>query len=454
MGIMTRTPVNFFLCEMRMSFQSFALPACLLSNLQRLGLTTPTPIQQRAIPVVQSGRDVVGTAQTGTGKTIAFLLPLLQAMLAEKRGPASTLVLTPTRELAQQIEASFRALAQGTALRSALVVGGVAEFPQERALGGSLDLVVATPGRLLAHLRGGRVHLKGVTRLVLDEADQMFDLGFLPDVKKIVRHLTARQQTLLFSATFPTQVAELSRTLLSDPVEVAIGTTGAAATTVSQTIYPVPLHRKMALLEHLLEQMERPSVLVFTRTKQGARRLAQRLCAAGHEVGELHSGRSPSQRTRALQGFRERRFTILVATNLAARGLDIRHLTHVIHFDVGGTPEEHVHRIGRVGRAGDLGQALIFVAPEERAQMARIERRVGRLPCVKLDDFDYSLPASPAQASTRNAPMLASASPAGVPAKPHKPRSIQVKASGQSDRGAKNPSRGNKRKPFPGRGRR
>ncbi|MFQ3593356.1 MAG: DEAD/DEAH box helicase [Gemmataceae bacterium] len=448
-----------------MSFQSFGLPVSLLVNLERLGFSTPTPIQERAIPVIQAGRDLVGTAQTGTGKTAAFLLPLLQAMLSEKRGPASTLVLTPTRELAQQIEANFRALAHGTALRSTLVIGGVAEFPQERSLRGNLDLVVATPGRLLAHLRGGRVHLRGVTRLVLDEADQMFDLGFLPDVQQVLRHLSSRKQTLLFSATFPNEVAELSRSILNEPVEVTVGTTGAAATTVSQTIYPVPLHRKTALLEHLLEQMEQPSVLVFTRTKQGARRLAQRLYDAGHQVAELHSGRTASQRTRAMQGFRERKFPILVATNIAARGVDVRHITHVINYDVSGTPEEHVHRIGRVGRGGDCGQAILFVAPEERAQMARIERRIGRLPCVKLDDFDYSLPAS--AASPGKSKGRATVGPVGesglVPSggqsKPRKARAAKVPA-GKASSGyraaesEKKPFAGKKRKSSRGQGRR
>jgi ATP-dependent RNA helicase RhlE len=425
-----------------MPFSSLGLPASLLANLSRLGFTTPTPIQAQAIPAVQAGRDVVGTAQTGTGKTAAFLLPLMQAMLGEKRGPATALVLTPTRELAQQIEASFRQFASGTPLRSALVVGGVAEFPQERALRGNLDLVVATPGRLLAHLRSGRVHLKGVTRLVLDEADQMFDLGFLPDVKQILRHLTARKQTLLFSATFPPEVAELSRSLLQEPVKVEIGTCGEAASTVTQTIYPVPAHRKVALLEHLLEQMERPSVLVFTRTKSGARRLAQKLYEAGHLVDELHSGRTPAQRTRAMQGFRDRKFPILIATNIAARGLDVRHITHVVNFDVGGTPEEHVHRVGRVGRGGDEGQAIIFVSPEERGQMARIERRIGRLPCCKLDDFDYSLPAPKAT----KAPARFGTGGSG-PGRPRKPRPEAVIS-------AEKPFGGKKRKPSRGQGRR
>jgi ATP-dependent RNA helicase RhlE len=373
-----------------MPFQQFGFPPALHANLRALGYTTPTPIQAQAIPAVASGKDVVGTAQTGTGKTAAFLLPILHQLLAAPRGPAAALVLSPTRELAQQIEICFRKLAHGTGLRSALVVGGVAEYPQERALAGKLDVVVATPGRLLAHLRGGRVHLKGVTTLVLDEADQMFDLGFFPDLKRILAFLPARKQTLLFSATMPAEVADLSKSILRDPVRVAIGVQGTAAATVTQTIYPVPAHRKTALLEHLLEQMERPSVLVFTRTKSGARRLAQRLSDAGHDVGELHSGRSPNQRTRTMQGFRDRAFPILVATNIAARGLDVRHVTHVVNFDVAGTPEEHVHRIGRVGRAGDEGEALVLLSPDEHPQMARIERRVGRLDRLTLEDFDYA----------------------------------------------------------------
>ncbi|MGL4554756.1 MAG: DEAD/DEAH box helicase [Gemmataceae bacterium] len=373
-----------------MPFQQFGFPPALLANLRALGYTAPTPIQAQGIPAVASGKDVVGTAQTGTGKTAAFLLPIIQKMLGAPRGPATALVLTPTRELAHQIDQCFRKLAANTALRSTLVIGGVAESPQERALAGKLDLVVATPGRLLAHLRGGRVHLKGVTTLVLDEADQMFDLGFFPDLKRILAFLPARKQTLLFSATMPPEVAELSKSILRDPVKVSIGTQGTAAPTVTQTIYPVPVHRKAALLEHLLEQLERPSVLVFTRTKSGARRLAQRLSDSGHYVGELHSGRSPSQRTRVMQGFRDQAFPILIATNIAARGLDVRHVTHVVNFDVAGTPEEHVHRIGRVGRAGDEGEALVLLSPDEYSQMARIERRVGKLPCRTLDDFDYA----------------------------------------------------------------
>lgn len=382
-----------------MPFTQFGFPPALLANLRALGYQAPTPIQSQAIPAVVSGKDVVGTAQTGTGKTAAFLLPILTQLLDAPRGPASALVLSPTRELAQQIDGCFRKLAANTGLRSALVVGGVAEFPQERALSGKLDLVIATPGRLLAHLRGGRVHLKGVTRLVLDEADQMFDLGFFPDLQRILSFLTNRKQTLLFSATMPPEVAELSKAILRDPVRVSIGLQGTAATTVTQTVYPVPSHRKAALLEHLLEQMDAPSVLVFTRTKSGARRLAQRLSDAGHYVGELHSGRTPNQRTRTMQGFRDRQFPILVATNIAARGLDVRHVTHVVNYDVAGTPEEHVHRIGRVGRAGDAGEALVLLSPDERVQMARIERRVGRLGRCTLEDFDYAARPEPKKAS-------------------------------------------------------
>jgi ATP-dependent RNA helicase RhlE len=374
-----------------MAFQDFGLNARLLDNIRTLGYTDPTPIQSQAIPAIMARRDVVGIAQTGTGKTAAFLLPIMTRMLDTSRGPATTLVLTPTRELGQQIESNFRKLATGSPLRSTLVVGGVPEHPQERALRGPLDLVVATPGRLLAHLRGGRVHLKSVHTLILDEADQMFDLGFFPDLQRILSFLPARKQTLLFSATMPPEVERLTQDILKEPLKITIAPEGTATSTVNQTIYPVPTHRKAALLEHLLEQMERPSVLVFTRTKDGARRLARHLSDAGHYVGELHSGRTPSQRTRTMQAFRNKVFPILIATNIAARGLDVRHITHVINFDVAGTPEEHVHRIGRAGRAGDEGEAYVLVAPDEGYLMSRIERRVGRMRRQTLADFDYGV---------------------------------------------------------------
>jgi ATP-dependent RNA helicase RhlE len=380
--------------EIEMPFQKLGLPPSLVRNVQTLGYQSPTPIQARAIPAVRSGRDLVATAQTGTGKTAAFLLPVLHQLLERPRGTTGALVLTPTRELAHQIDGVFRGLAAGTPLRCGLITGGASVGPQERALRAGVDLIVATPGRLLALLRGQRGALASLRTLVLDEADQMFDMGFLPDLKRIIACLPARRQTLLFSATMPPEVERLTRSVLRDPQTVSVGKEGTPTAAVTQVVYPVPAHRKTALLEHLLEQFERPSVLVFTRTRRGARRLARALYESGHEVDELHADRSPAQRQRAMQGFRDRAFDVLVATNIAARGLDVRHVTHVINFDVPSAPEEYVHRIGRTGRAGDLGDALVLAAPEETEQLARIERRLGkRLPRRRLDDFDYAAPA-------------------------------------------------------------
>lgn len=379
-----------------MPFQQFGLPPTLVRNVLSLGYVQPTPVQVQAIPATQSGRDLVATAQTGTGKTAAFLLPVLQQLLAQPRGVTGALVLTPTRELAQQIDAVCRGLATGTPLRSALIVGGVPQPPQERALRAGVELVVATPGRLLALLRDARFRLPALRTLILDEADMMFDLGFFPDLKRIISFLPAKRQTLLFSATMPPDVARLSQAILRNPLTVAIGEQGTAAVTVTQTAYPVPAHRKTALLRHLLEQWELPSVLVFTRTKRGASRLARALADGDCRVAELHGDHNPSQRAKAMQGFRSKSVPVLVATNLAARGLDVRHITHVVNYDVPLAPEEYVHRIGRTGRAGDQGDALVLVAPEENGLLARIERHLGkRLDRQHLDDFDYTVKAAP-----------------------------------------------------------
>ena len=373
-----------------MPFQQFGLPSSLVRNVLKLGYVSPTPIQTQAIPVVQAGRDLVATAQTGTGKTAAFLLPMLQRLSERPRGSIGALVLTPTRELANQIDSCFRGLAAGTGLRSALVIGGVAPFPQERALRSGVDLVVATPGRLLDHIGRGNASFSRLGVLVLDEADQMFDMGFLPDLKRIIGHLPVKRQTLLFSATMPPEIARLSKEILREPSRIAIGEQGTAAQTVTQTAYPVPAHRKSALLLHLLEQWDVPSVLVFTRTKHGARKLTQTIYDAGHGVAELHSNRSPTQRAKAMQVFRAKTVPVMVATNIAARGLDVRHITHVVNYDVPSAPEEYVHRIGRTGRAGDTGDALVLVSPEENGLLARIERQLGqRIPRQHVDDFDY-----------------------------------------------------------------
>lgn len=376
-----------------MPFQQFGLPATLLRNILKLGYTTPTPIQTQAIPVVQTGSDLVATAQTGTGKTAAFLLPVIQRLIDRSRGSTGALVLTPTRELASQIDTCFRGLAAGTGLRSTLVIGGVSAFPQERALRSGVDLVVATPGRMLDHITRGNTNLSRLTTLILDEADQMFDMGFLPDLKRIIAKLPAKRQTLLFSATMPPEIARLSKEILHEPRSVAVGATGSAANTVTQIAYPVPSHRKSALLLHLLEQWDYPSVLVFTRTKHGARKLTQTIYDAGHGVAELHSNRSPTQRAKAMQVFRAKTVPVMVATNIAARGLDVRHITHVVNFDVPNAPEEYVHRIGRTGRAGDNGDSLVLVSPEENGLLARIERQLGkRIPRQQVEDFDYGAP--------------------------------------------------------------
>jgi ATP-dependent RNA helicase RhlE len=391
-----------------MPFQQFGLSPVLVRNAQSLGYLNPTPVQAQAIPAVLGGRDLVATAQTGTGKTAAFLLPVLHGLLGRPRGSTGALILTPTRELAQQIELVCRGLAAETPVRSALVIGGVPAGPQERALRAGVELVVATPGRLLDHLERGAFRPTAVQTLVLDEADQMFDLGFLPTLKRIIARLPARRQTLLFSATMPPEIAGLGRAVLRDPQTVAVGRQGTAAPTVTQTAYPVPAHRKTALLQHLLEQWESPSVLVFTRTKHGAKKLAGKLYDAGHGVAELHSNRSPNQRARAMQAFRGQAVPVMVATNIAARGIDVRHISHVVNFDVPDAPEEYVHRIGRTGRAGDQGTSFILVSPEEGGRLARIERHLGKqIPRGHLPDFDYHAePARPFGAPTR-APVAA-----------------------------------------------
>jgi ATP-dependent RNA helicase RhlE len=412
-----------------MPFQQFGLPTSLLQNIKTLGYVAPTPIQAQAIPLVSAGRDLVATAQTGTGKTAAFLLPVLQKLLERPRvNPSTTgaLVLTPTRELARQIEDVFRGLAANTPLRCVLVTGGAPAGPQVRGLRAGVDLVVATPGRLLDLLQGQPNAFGSLRTLVLDEADQMFDMGFLPDLKRIIARLPASRQTLLFSATMPQEIARLARSILRDPQTVAVGRQGTAAGSVTQAAYPVPAHRKTALLDHLLQQLEEPSVLVFTRTRRGAKKLARALDEPGHGVDELHADRTPAQRARAMQGFRDRAFAVLVATNVAARGIDVRHVTHVINFDVPAAPEEYVHRIGRTGRGGDIGDALVLVSPEESDQLARIERHLGRrIPRHRVDNFDYAVPA---------------------PAKP-RPSTASQPQSGQRPRQAKG-GRSSRRKPV------
>jgi ATP-dependent RNA helicase RhlE len=379
-----------------MPFQSLGLHPSLVRATEDLEYTEPTPVQAGAIPPAIAGRDVIATAQTGTGKTAGFLLPVLHRLIDQSRGTTRAVVLSPTRELAEQIGGVCRDLSRHTKVQSALVVGGRPMGPQERALRAGVDVVIATPGRLLDLLQRGVARFDKATTLVLDEADSMFDMGFLPDVRRIIARLPARSQTLFFSATMPPVIAKLAGELLKDPATVQIGRRSAAAVGITQAAYPVPAHLKTALLRHLLGETDMPSVLVFTRTKHNAKKLARVLTADGFSVSELHSNRTPPQRAKAMEGFRRGDFQIMVATNIAARGLDVDHITHVISTDVPDVPEDYVHRIGRTGRAGATGDAFILVAREEEGALARIERQVGqRLPRITLPDFDYKAPAPP-----------------------------------------------------------
>lgn len=373
-----------------MPFKALGLHPQLVQATREMGYTEPTPIQAEAIPPILAGRDLIATAQTGTGKTAAFLLPILHQILHKPRGATSALVVTPTRELAQQIDSVCTGLAYHTNLRVGLMVGGASMGPQEKALRHGVELLVATPGRLLDHMRMQQARFDRLSTLVLDEADRMLDMGFLPDLKRIIARLPARKQTLLFSATMPPVIAKLAAEILHKPQTIQIGRRSAPAVGITQAAYPVPEGLKTPLLRHLLRHTEMPSVLVFTRTKQSAKRLARIIEADGFAVTELHSNLSQGQRTRAMEGFRREHFQVMVATNIAARGLDVTHITHVISHDVPHVPEDYVHRIGRTARAEAQGDAFILVSPAEEKSLAQIERHIGqRLPRVTLPDFDY-----------------------------------------------------------------
>ena len=374
-----------------MPFKSLGLAPPLVQAARDMRYAEPTPVQAQAIPPILAGRDLIATAQTGTGKTAAFILPILNRLLDLPHGTTQALVITPTRELAQQIDDVCLGLAYHTPLRVGLLVGGAPMGPQEKALRGGVELLVATPGRLLDHMRQNQPRFDRLHTLVLDEADRMLDMGFLPDLKRVIARLPAREQTLLFSATMPPVIARLAGEVLRDPVAVSVGRRSAPAVGITQAAYPVAEHLKGGLLRHLLRQEEMPSVLVFTRTKHMARRLARAVAADGFAVAELHSNLTQPQRDRAMAGFRRGDYQVLVATNIAARGLDVEHITHVISFDVPDVPEDYVHRVGRTARAEAEGDAWVLVSPAEEGSLARIERQIGqRLPRVTLPDFDYS----------------------------------------------------------------
>ena len=382
--------------EEKRPFERLGLDPALVKAVDALGYEAPTPIQREAIPPVLAGRDVIGTAQTGSGKTAAFLLPILQRLMRGTHGRTRALVLSPTRELAAQIEAAFRGFAKGTRLRAHAVYGGVGMAPQEHALRGGVDVVVATPGRLLDHMGRRNVDFRGLEVLVLDEADRMLDMGFLPDVRRIVGALPRDRQTLLFSATMPPGIEQLSRGIMRNPVRIAVSPPYRPPPTIRHEAFPVPSHLKTALLVRLLGREDMISVLVFVRTKRRADRVARQVAETGFPVARIHGDRSQSQRETALEGFRSGRHQILVATDVAARGLDVEGITHVINYDVPAVPLDYVHRVGRTARMEAEGGAITLVAPEEDGDMRGIERILGRsIPRVTLPDFDYMAPPPP-----------------------------------------------------------
>jgi ATP-dependent RNA helicase RhlE len=373
-----------------MPFSSFGLHVDLLRGIKELGFQRPTPIQTESIPPAIAGKDVLACAMTGSGKSAAFLLPILNRLIGKKRGTTRALILTPTRELAAQIDEHLRDLAVHTPLSGAAVYGGVGMGPQEHAFRSGVDVLVATPGRLLDHFQYDYAKLAGLEILVLDEADRMLDMGFLPDIRRVLRHLPAKRQTLFFSATMPQQIVQLANEMLKNPVTIAVERKSAPATGITQSVFPVSQDLKLPLLTTLLQRGEIQNAIVFTRTKHRANRVYEQLERAKVKVARIHGNRSQAQRTEALAGFKSGRYRIMVATDIAARGIDVEALSHVVNFDVPAMPDDYIHRVGRTARAEMTGDAITFVAPEEENDLRAIERAIGkRLPRVVVPDFDY-----------------------------------------------------------------
>ncbi len=361
-----------------MSFQDYRIDPRCLRVLKNQRIIEPTPVQAKAIPPALDGRDVIAIAQTGTGKTLAFGLPALTRLAAAKRGRNSMLVLTPTRELAVQIHNVLQSLGKGMGLRTIAVYGGVGMEPQTRALRRGVDVVVACPGRLLDHINRGNARFDDLSILVLDEADRMLDMGFLPDIKRILHELPKHRQTMMFSATFAKEIGRLAADFQHNPVRVEVGQTAKPVETVRQGIYTVDQRGKLDLLTKLLKERNVESALVFLRTKHRTDRVAKALHKAGFKAQAIHGGRTQGQRQRALDGFRKGKFHILVATDVAARGLDIQGITHVVNFDIPNSPDDYIHRIGRTARASAKGDAITFVSPDDHQTLGAIERALGK----------------------------------------------------------------------------
>jgi len=418
-----------------LSFSTLGLRPQILQAVTNAGYTTPTPIQSAAIPRVLDGRDLIGIAQTGTGKTAAFVLPILE-LLARKpshaRGPRA-LVVAPTRELAAQIEENVRLLGKTMHVRCATIFGGVGESPQIAAVRRGVDIIVATPGRLIDLMGGGHVSLRNVEIAVLDEADRMLDMGFLPQIRRVVSALPKERQTLLFSATLSSDIERITAEFLRSPETIEIGRRANPTDSVAQFLYPVPKSRKVDLLLHLLNDASLDSVLVFSRTKHGADKIARKLKMAGVAAATIHSNRSQSQRIQALDSFKRGHARVLVATDIASRGIDVEGISHVVNFDFPMHPEDYVHRIGRTGRADAVGDAVSFVTPDDEQYVRLVEKMIRKsVPRRRAEGFDY----------TDHAPSIVSAfTPRRHPA-PQRRSTLQHVRSSSSSRPQTSRSRG------------
>lgn len=376
-----------------MSFDSLGLSPHLLAAIADSGYTQPTPIQSKAIPAVLDNSDVLAAAQTGTGKTAAFVLPILERLGTEKQKNPRVLVLAPTRELAAQVEDSVKTYGAKTQIRSTVVFGGVGYQPQIAAFKRGVDIIVATPGRLLDHLQQGNVNLGMLETLVLDEADRMLDMGFIHDIKRVLKHVPAKRQTLLFSATFSKDIRKLAASLLTKPVEIDVAPRNSTAERIDQKVIMVEKARKRALLSYLIGSGNWSQVLVFTRTKHGANRLVKQLETDGLTAAALHGNKSQNARTKALDGFKKGSVRVLVATDIAARGIDIDALPHVVNYELPNVPEDYVHRIGRTGRAGSEGEAVSLVGPDERKFLKDIEKLIGsQIERMQVEGIDLRAP--------------------------------------------------------------
>ena len=379
-----------------MSFNQFNFHPAIAKAVEKCGYTKATPIQQQAIPYLLQGKDLLGLAQTGTGKTAAFVLPTLQRLEQGSRRTVKALILTPTRELAEQIHENIQEMAAFTTLRSCSIYGGVSKFSQLKQLERGVDIVVACPGRLLDHLNSGTVNLSDVEVLILDEADQMFDHGFLPDIRRILKFVPAKRQAMVFSATMPKEIRHLAENILTNPVTVQVDHEKPAAT-ISHVLFKVDQSRKTALLKNILHKKDMNTTLIFTRTKYKAKNLARQLQKAGFKATSLQGNLSQNQRKLAMSGFKSGKFNIMVATDIAARGIDVSGISHVVNYDVPDTPEAYTHRTGRTGRAERTGEAFTFMTSEDGKIIQVVERNLGqKIRCETLADFDYT-----AQASTK-----------------------------------------------------